>query len=231
MQVPSIVEHRPAPQVKTDRAFAKSRRAFSKTVLKEVRSRLKGTGWRLSGNTLFKQIDALFVCLRVQSFLNADHTSISIELKPMEVDSILWQALDMETNEGQPLSFRASAAFQCWASIVDTVEINDANQASQTAELIVQHAFTRAQSAASAVSGTPFSVWLEGLKDEGSDAALPHTALLVCAMIADGRVDEARAKVDQVLAQPSLHHGIVMKSGGSFTHYLESLKAMLSVRV
>ncbi|WP_412545356.1 hypothetical protein [Maricaulis sp. MIT060901] len=228
MQRPSIIDNRPAEPITVDRSFAKSRRIFSKNLLREVRTRLKGSGWRLNSNTLFKQIDGLFVCLRVISFLNADHTSVLIELKPMEVDSILWQALGLEDNERQPLSFRASAAFQCWARIAGAVEISDANQASDTADLIVKHACTRAQSAAKTVGSTPFSVWLEGLMDEGPDTRPPHSALLVCAMIADRRIDDARTKIDQVLERPSLHHGIVMQTGVRSTHYLESLKASLS---
>jgi hypothetical protein len=75
-----------------------------------LKQRAKGTGWRFTGGTIFRQQDDWFVSASprltwqrgVQNQLN---------VKPMALDPLFWEIVGLEENNELPLSFRVNGAW------------------------------------------------------------------------------------------------------------------------
>lgn len=94
-------------------SIAKRRRVFEKELLAALGSAVKGTGWKKSGQILFRESDGFFHEIRISVFLNDEKIRVTQQVKPMALDLILWDILGISENAGEPLSFRATGAFTC----------------------------------------------------------------------------------------------------------------------
>jgi hypothetical protein len=98
----------------------RERRAFEMEILRALTERAKGAGWRKLSNSVFRELDSMFIAADLNVWLNADKTVWQLQAKPMAVDPVFWSIMDMEENEKEPLSLRASGAFVC-----DSVPISE----------------------------------------------------------------------------------------------------------
>ena len=110
------------------RAFIKRREAFEKDVLKNLKVVIKGSGWRKSGNDLIRSVDGLFLNADMRSHLDAHKSEFWFRAKPMAIDEIFWDVMQIPENRDQPLSFRASAVFQCRIPYSNTLIVDDESQ-------------------------------------------------------------------------------------------------------
>ncbi len=90
-----------------------SRASFEKACLSEVSKLLKGASWKRKQNTAFCSCDGYFFIAALNVHRNAARSVASLEVKPLVVDEILWDIMEMSENNGEPLSFRARGAFTC----------------------------------------------------------------------------------------------------------------------
>ena len=75
----------------------------------------KKTDWKKSREFIVRQQSGLFFAGKLTAYLNADRLVASLDAKPMALDPILWDILDLPENSQMPLSFRAMGAFTCHA--------------------------------------------------------------------------------------------------------------------
>jgi hypothetical protein len=97
----------------TTRGSLNRRRVFEKELIAALGPAIKGTGWKKSGSTLFRQSGDFFQEIRISVSLYDGTTAVTHCIKPMALDPIVWDILGMSENVGEPLSFRARGAFTC----------------------------------------------------------------------------------------------------------------------
>ncbi len=91
----------------------RQRTAFEKQVLSELSPRLKKSKWKKSSCTLFTQTGDFYQDVFISVHRNASLTTAELRFKPMALDPILWDILDIPENRNKPLSFRTWGAFTC----------------------------------------------------------------------------------------------------------------------
>jgi hypothetical protein len=93
------------------RGDQQARRLLDKALSKALCSRAKGTGWKVSQGCLFREDDGWFVEARPAVYVTACRSTVSLHAKPMAVDPIFWEIVDLVENNSLPLSFRAFGAW------------------------------------------------------------------------------------------------------------------------
>lgn len=94
-------------------SIAKRRKTFEKEFLAAIGPALKGTGWKKSGQRLFRELGGFFQEIDISVFLNDEKILVTQKIKPMALDLILWDILGISENASEPLSFRSTGAFTC----------------------------------------------------------------------------------------------------------------------
>lgn len=96
-------------------SLASARRLFEKECLVALAALTRKTGWKKSREFVVRQQGGLFFAGKLTVYLNANRLVASLDAKPMALDPILWEILDLPENNQMPLSFRAMGAFTCHA--------------------------------------------------------------------------------------------------------------------
>jgi len=91
----------------------KQRTAFEKEIFARLGPQLKGTGWKKRQCALFMQEGDYYQDVFVSVHRNATLTRAELRIKPMSLDPILWDILDIPENLDEALSFRTWGAFTC----------------------------------------------------------------------------------------------------------------------
>jgi hypothetical protein len=91
----------------------RQRKAFEKDVLSELSPRLKNSKWKKSSCALFTRTEDFYQDVFISVHRNAALTTANLRFKPMALDPILWDILDIPENRSKPLSFRTWGAFTC----------------------------------------------------------------------------------------------------------------------
>lgn len=94
-------------------SLASARRLFGNKCLVALAALTKGSNWKKSREFVVRQQDGLFLAGKLTVYLNADRLVASLDSKPMSLDPILWDILNLPENNRMPLSFRAMGAFTC----------------------------------------------------------------------------------------------------------------------
>lgn len=95
------------------REFEKARIALEKLVLADLKASLKKQGWKKASNIFFQEQDNIFWEVTIYTYRNKELSEVKLACKPMAIDPILWEVLNMPENNEIPLSFRANGAFVC----------------------------------------------------------------------------------------------------------------------
>lgn len=85
---------------------------MNKVLFKNVRSKIKGTDWKLKGNYLYRYNAGYFYSVELMMLPIVSYCSIKGTVKPIAIDDIYWLENGLQENLNMPLSFRHSAAFQ-----------------------------------------------------------------------------------------------------------------------
>ena len=107
------------------KSFTKSRLDISKSTLKAVACNLKGNKWKKIQYMLWMQKDELFWSVNIKTHLNSFQTTIDLGVKPLVIDTILWNIMDIKGNHELPTSFRSIGAFTCTAYPLDSVTFDN----------------------------------------------------------------------------------------------------------
>jgi hypothetical protein len=95
------------------RNFHRQRAAFEKELLTELSPLIKKTKWKKSSCALFTQSGAWYQDVFVSVHRSTAITTAELRFKPMALDLILWDILDIPENRDKPLSFRTWGVFTC----------------------------------------------------------------------------------------------------------------------
>lgn len=92
---------------------SKQRSMFENALFAGLGPQLKGTGWKKNKCALYMQSGDYYQDVFISVHRNAMITSVELRFKPMSLDPILWDILDIPGNLDEPLSFRTWGAFTC----------------------------------------------------------------------------------------------------------------------
>lgn len=109
----------------SDMAEATKRESFEKELMHSLKTAIKGSGWRKSGSDVFRSSDDLFLNADIRVHSDACKSTFSFLVKPMSIDEIFWDVMQMPENQDRPLSFRASAWFKCPVPRIHVIVVDD----------------------------------------------------------------------------------------------------------
>jgi hypothetical protein len=89
-------------------------------LIKEI---AKSNGWKFNGWFAYKAMKDFFY--KVNFYTSGIDNSISgsLEFKPLIIDEVFWEIVDLEDNKKKPLSFRGNGAF-----VISSKDVFDFNQ-------------------------------------------------------------------------------------------------------
>lgn len=162
------------------------RTQFRRDVAKAVRTVSKKSGWRAIQGCLFREFDDWFVSASPVVALNAASTRGVIRAKPMSIDPLFWEIVDLPENKQQPLSFRLNGAFTCREPTFREAAIEEAENPDAVAARLLELAN------ASLKDLERFSIdqFIDLCRAGGADAD-SYLSAMVPALIALGRHDQS----------------------------------------
>ncbi len=172
-------------------SIAKRQNAFEKALLAELSVQIKSTPWKKSGCALFTQSGDYYQDIFISVHRNAELTSVEMRIKPMALDPILWDILDIPENRDQPLSFRTWGAFICTGLPVFESRIEQSGDSPQSVarsllnvsnDNLTAHRHMRAS--------TPFSELVASHPNQIARSA--YAVTLVTSLINDKNYDQAQ---------------------------------------
>ena len=113
--------------------------AYHKEMQGQLRDAAKGTGWKQAKGAVFRQIDDWFIAghWRNVSANPDDGLRIEIMAKPMVIDAMLWDVMELHDNNRQPLSFRYWGAFICGNPVLKSRVIDEFDPEKAVAAMLV----------------------------------------------------------------------------------------------
>jgi hypothetical protein len=202
-----------------------ARIAFSKAVFANLKPRLKGSAWKVAGESVFSRVDDWFVDLQVSVHRNEERTTALLQFKPMAIDPILWDIFDLPDNHRQPMSFRANGAFVCGGLPVMREDLEfPGDTAVDVAQRIARICLDRAASTVKVRAVGSFSD--EVARDPNHVERGAHAITRVCALVAEGRFDDAQRASSEFATGKRMSSTNFTWKGRSFHEYaLEWLSA------
>ncbi len=106
----------------------RQRSEFEKQVLSELTSRLRKSNWRRNGCALYTASGDFYQDVFVSVHRNAARTNAELRFKPLSIDPILWDILNIPENRDKALSFRTWGAFTCPGLPIYEVQAEEAGE-------------------------------------------------------------------------------------------------------
>jgi len=171
--------------------FRKIRTVFEKNLLKAVASQMKGINWKKAQNVIFCEKSDYYYSVSIDTFTNDEKTKLTFSVKPMNIDPLFWDIMNMTENEKEPLSFRTWGAFTCSEIPTEEKEILDGSANEQLlAEEIVSWADKLLEEFDVRYSEQKFSYLIKDHENQRERGA--YSISLVTTLIAEGNLEEAR---------------------------------------
>ena len=124
-------------------------------------------------------------------FLNATKTTVRLSAKPMSLDKLYWQIVDLDGNNSEPLSFRTWGAFTCTGlPLVEKAIADEGASADALASEVVQWADTQLEAAMPKLDAGTFSIALAEHPNQIERGA--YAISYVTSLIDEGNLDVAR---------------------------------------
>lgn len=201
----------------TKREFTTRRRKLEKDSLRITYSELKRRGWKKVQNIFFLKTNDWFWALTVNTYLNVEKTILSLNTKPIEIDPLLWQILDIPENQNAPLSFRANGAFTCDLLPVAGLTIDDTNLSVESiGQETSRWLSENFDNYCDIVSRTNFSSQIKNHQNQRERGAYAIT--LVTTLISEGKLEEAM-EFSRKYESGELESVFEMDSCGKSFHY------------
>jgi hypothetical protein len=171
------------------RAESKELTALRRDSARSLRVLVRGTKWKVARGTLFRDDNGWFVDVFpvVSRSVFGGPVFIAIQLcaKPMELDPLFWQLVELSGNNRLPLSFRAIGAWTCRTHPVAEAHLpivvrSPEHVAKQTIEWADEQ-----------LEQNRGSRSLEEFIEHQGRRSHPHFAALATALLIAGRFDEA----------------------------------------
>ena len=154
-----------------------------------MRAASKGTGWRSSQGSVFREYRGWFVYVHPVVYINQNTTKASVWVKPMAIDPIFWDLVVLPENNAQPLSFRWNGAWTCQPPEFAEIDLPEEHGVEAVARRLLMVANEQLKAVA---DGWSVEAFLEMCRERsrGRDAYL---ACVVTALISLGRENDALA--------------------------------------
>ena len=168
----------------------RERSNFERALLLELKSRLKGSPWKLKSCALYKANGALYQDIFLSVHRNAAATVGVHRIKPMTLDPLLWEILGIPENVDEPLSFRTWGAFTCAGLPLAEVSLESAGHSAQAvAEATRSLCGSADERAEQQLHAAPFSSLVAAHPDQVERGA--YAVTLVTSLIAEGSLELA----------------------------------------
>lgn len=168
----------------------RQRTNFEKELLASLPALIKKTGWKKNSSALFKANDGYFQNIFISSHRACNHTTVDLGFKPLALDPILWDILDIPENINQPLSFHAWGAFTCSSPSIFEAQIELPGQSPQdVAETVASICIEKAELYRNSLARSTYSDFVENHPTHRLSGAYAIT--LVTSLINDGNFKRA----------------------------------------
>ncbi|MEO0872127.1 MAG: hypothetical protein AAFY19_09245 [Pseudomonadota bacterium] len=190
-------------------------KALTKEIEDGVKAKLKGTGWKKKHRTFFRQSGDAFLlfALHPRITINAGVADVEIvvknEIKPVGIDPLYWDIIQLPENKEKPLSFRGWASFKTDpARLFEDTLIADRSGAAAAIEAFVSWLPANAERALQMFAERPFSDLFDGTISETARKTNPHhgSETRVCALILEDRREDALALARQLAPTQMRNH-------------------------
>ena len=104
----------------------RQRSEFEKQLLSALTPRLKKMSWKKNSCALYTATGDFYQDVFISVHRNSSQTIAELRFKPLNLDPILWDILDIPENRDRPLSFRTWGAFTCPGLPIYDANVEDA---------------------------------------------------------------------------------------------------------
>lgn len=164
---------------------------FEKQLLAELSPRLKKTKWKKSSCALVNQAGAVYQDLLISVHRNSVVTTAELRFKPMELDPILWDVMDIPENRDKPLSFRTWGAFTCSGLPIYATQVESPGDTpSMVAEKLAALCHDKATLFMDVLSTSSFSALVAAHPNQVERGA--YAVTLITSLINEGDLELAR---------------------------------------
>ena len=126
---------------KLSRQETKERHELGRQLQKTLRIKARGTGWGCARGCLFRDYEGWFVEIMPIVAVSSFKTIMRLHVKPMSLDPLFWEIVNLPDNNQLPLSFRASGAWTCRTpALAETILIETEHQADSLASKVFEWA-------------------------------------------------------------------------------------------
>lgn len=181
------------------KSIRKERFAFDRACAKALAAQIKGTAWKKTGSTLFRQQDGYFFAAKLSVWVAGILSVATFSVKPMALDPLFWDIVGFADNKKLPLSFRATGAFV--TSLLPQFEAEVENAGDEPAQVAARFLEFCDEKTAATLDGLRQAPFLEQLRRHPNQVERGAYAIdLVVALIAAGRLEEAAATAEAYAA-------------------------------
>ena len=124
----------PLNLTREERKLASQRRKDFEAALKK---RAKGTGWRYREGTIFRKTGDWFIA-STPHLTWKEGIRHQLMIKPMALDTLFWEIVDLPENEKLPLSFRTNGAWVLRPPVISQFVIPEKNDLTDLANLALE---------------------------------------------------------------------------------------------
>jgi hypothetical protein len=181
----------------------KARKKLAKDVATELRRRAKAAGWQAVQGWLFRDDEGWFVDAWCSVWPMQMKTTVTVHIKPMGIDPVFWDIVQMPENIKQPLSFRLLGAWTVNTPERGQREIEDTGlDAGTLADSILS---TASLELARTREHRSIESFVDFAKERRPGApSHPHLTAVVCAHIMRGDPDAAMSELRAAHADGSI---------------------------
>ena len=177
--------------VKITRAEEKARHAYSRELDRAMRAASKGSPWKCNQGSVFLARGDWFACVSPSVHIFEHVTSADLNIKPMGVDPIFWDIVQLPENKKLPLSFRLRGAWTCRGPSVLEGRMDERSMdAAAVAPAVVSWATEQLERVLPAYSIDCYAEFIES--DPNQRERGSYLPSLVTTLILLGRFEEAR---------------------------------------
>lgn len=196
----------------------RQRANFEKELLASLPLFIKKTGWKKNSSALFKVDGGYFQNIFISSNYGISHTTVSLGFKPLAVDRILWDILDIPENINQPISFHAWGAFTCSSPTIFEAQIELPGQSPQeVAQTVASQCIEKAELYRDFLASSTFTDFVENHPTHKLSGG--YAVTLVTSLINDGNYKRAR-ELAIMYASGELRSSSSLSSRGEGFHQL-----------
>jgi hypothetical protein len=160
-------------------------------MLAELGTLVRRSPWKKSKCAMFGKFGDYYQDVMISVHRNSGRTIATLRCKPMALDPLLWDILDMSENQGQPLSFRTWGAFVCSGLPLLEKELEEPGQTpKEVATNALEFGVANRNLLEERLTATQYSELLERHPNQTARGA--YAVTLVASLIHEGNEQEAR---------------------------------------